>query len=112
MKNNLNQVLVLLFLFFTTQAYSNTINEINFIGLNNTSESNLLKEIPLKIGDKYSDTSSNTIIQSLFKTGLFSDISVNNSEGSINIILKENPTIKYFEFNLDSEPGFSNWLKS
>ena len=111
MKNKLNHVLVIVFLFFTTHAYSNPINEINFIGLNNTSKNTLLKEIPLEIGDEYTESSSNTIIQSLFQTGLFSDISITNNEGTINIALVENPTIKYFNFNLDSGPGFSNWLK-
>ena len=112
MKNKLNHVLVIVFLFFTTNAYSNPINEINFIGLNNTSENSLLKEIPIKIGDEYSDSASNTIIQSLFQTGLFSDISVTNNEGNVNITLVENPTIKFFDFSLDSGSGFSNWLKS
>ena len=112
MKNNLNKLLFLLFLFFTTNAYSNPIDKINFIGLNNTSENSLLKEMPIKIGDEYSDSTSNAIIQSLFQTGLFSDISVTNSEGKVNVTLVENPTIKFFDFSLDSGSGFSNWLKS
>ncbi|MDC3316241.1 outer membrane protein assembly factor BamA, partial [Candidatus Thioglobus sp.] len=45
------------------------------------------------------------------KTGLFSDISVSNSEGNVNVTLVENPTIKFFDFSLDSGSGFSNWLK-
>ena len=112
MKNILNHVLVIVFLFFTTNVYSNPIEKINFIGLNNTTENTLLKEIPLKVGDEYSDSASDTIIQSLFQTGLFSDISVTNSEGKVNVTLVENPTIKFFDFSLDSGSGFSNWLKS
>ena len=111
MKNILNHVLVIVFLFFTTNVYSNPIEKINFIGLNNTTENTLLKEIPLKVGDEYSDSASDTIIQSLFRTGLFSDISVTSNEGNINITLVENPTIKFFVFNIDSGSGFSNWLK-
>ena len=111
MKNKLNHVLVIVFLFFTTNVYSNPIEKINFIGLNNTTENTLLKEIPLKVGDEYSDSASGTIIQSLFQTGLFSDISVTNIEGNVNVTLVENPTIKFFDFSLDSESGFSNWLK-
>ena len=111
MKNILNHVLVIVFLFFTTNVYSNPIEKINFIGLNNTTENTLLKEIPLKVGDEYSDSASDTIIQSLFQTGLFSDISVTSNEGNINITLVENPTIKFFVFNIDSGSGFSNWLK-
>jgi outer membrane protein insertion porin family len=112
MKNKLNKLLVLLFLFFTSQAFSNPIVEINFIGLNNTTESTLLKYVPLKPGDEYSDSASNAIIQSLFKTGLFLDISIINNDGIINISLLENPTIKNFEFNLDSGSGLSKWLKN
>ncbi len=43
MKNKFIQLSALLFLFFTTQAFANPINKINFIGLNNTSESTLLE---------------------------------------------------------------------
>jgi outer membrane protein insertion porin family len=112
MKNKLNKLLVLLFLFFTSQAFSNPVVEINFIGLNNTTESTLLKYVPFKVGNEYSDTASDEIINSLFNTGLFSDISITNNYGVINISFVENPTIKYFEFNLDSGSGFSNWLKN
>ena len=71
MKNNLIKSLILLFIFFANQAYSNTINAIKFIGLNNTTENTLIKYVPFKIGDEYSDSVSNETIQSLFKTGLF-----------------------------------------
>jgi outer membrane protein insertion porin family len=110
MKNKLNQLFVILFLFFTANTYSNPIDKINFIGLNNTSENFLLKEIPIKIGDEFSDSTSNAIIQSLFQTGLFSDISLASSEGILNITLLENPTIKHFDFILDSGPLFLSWL--
>ncbi|MDA7440291.1 outer membrane protein assembly factor BamA [Candidatus Pseudothioglobus singularis] len=112
MKNKLNQLLVLLFLFFTTQAFANQIVKFNFIGLNNTSETSLLNIMPIKVGDEYSESATNSIIQSLFNTELFSDITILNNEGTISITLLENPTIKYFDFKLDSGSGFSNWLKN
>ncbi len=112
MKNKLIQSLFLLFLFFTTNAYSNPINEINFIGLNNTSKEILLKELPLKVGDEYSDSASTAIIQSLFKTGLFSDISIINNQDILEITLVENPIVKYFEFKLNKDLSFSSWLKN
>lgn len=111
MKKNINQFFILLFLFFTTQAYSTPIDKINFIGLNNSSEDSLLKLIPFQSGQEYTNSSSNEIIQSLFNTGLFSDITVVKNENTLDITLKENPTIKFFDFNLDSGSGFSNWLK-
>jgi outer membrane protein insertion porin family len=112
MKNKLNHLLALLFLFFTTQAYSNTIDKINFIGLNNASESSLLNEIPFRIGMDFSPNDSNKIIEVLFDTGLFSDITIVNNNNTLDITLVENPIIKYFDFVLDSGSGFSSWIKA
>ena len=112
MKNKLRLLIITLFLFFTTQSFSSTINKINFIGLNNASEDLLIKLIPVQVGQEYNDSSSNEIINSLFQTGLFSDISISKIQDNLNITLIENPTIKYFDFELDSGSGFSNWLKN
>ena len=111
MKNKFIQFSALLFLFFTTQAYSNPIDKINFIGLNNTSESTLLEILPFKIGQNFSPYDSDQIIDSLFKTGLFENIRIIKNENSLNITLKENPNIKYFDIKLTSDKGLSAWLK-
>ena len=111
MKNKFRILISLLFLFFTTQSFSSPIQKINFIGLNNLSEESILQIMPFQVGQTFDDTSSNLIIESLFKTGLFSDISITKTQDNINITLKENPTIKYFDFELDSGSGFSRWLK-
>ena len=111
MKNKLRLLFITLFFFFTTQSFSNPINKINFIGLNNSSEESLIKTLPFQIGQEYSSAMSNEIIESLFRTGLFSDISVRQNEDTLDITLIENPTIKYFNFELNSGSGFSNWLK-
>lgn len=111
MKNKLRLLITSLFFFFTTQVFSNPIDEINFIGLNNAQEESLLKILPFKNGQELTNSSSNEIIQSLFKTGLFSDVSISSNQNILNITLLENPTIKYFNINLDTGTGFSNWLK-
>jgi len=112
MKNKFIQYTTLLFLFFTTQAHSNPINKINFIGLNNSSESALLELIPFKVGQNFSPYVSDEIIKSLFKTELFENITIIENENSLNITLKENPNIKYFEIKLNTGSGFSSWLKN
>ena len=111
MKNKLRLLITSLFFFFTTQTLSNPIEKINFIGLNNSSEESILQFMPFKTGQIYDNSSSNLIIESLFNTGLFSDISITKTEDTLDITLTENPTIKYFDFELDSGSGFSNWLK-
>ena len=110
MKNKSNQLLAFLLLFFTSHAYSESINEINFIGLNNASEELLLQKLPINIGDEYSDSSGDIIIQSLFNTGLFSDISIKIINGKLDVLLEENPLIKYVEFDQDIDKGISAWL--
>jgi len=112
MKNKLSQLSILLFLFFTTQAYSNPINTISFIGLNNTTENSLIEMLPFKIGQNFSNDYSDIIIQSLFKTGYFSDISVVKSNSNLVITVKENPYVKYFDLNFDSEFSWKSWLAS
>mgnify|MGYP000256367939 CR=1 FL=1 len=111
MKNKLTQLLALLFLFFATQASSNPINQINFIGLNSTSESTLLTLIPFEIGQKFLPSSSDKIIDSLFKTGLFENVSIVKNEDTLEITLKENPNIKYVEIKLNKGSGVFDWLK-
>ena len=99
MKNKLIQLSVLILLFFTTQAYANPIDKISFIGLNTSSESSLLEILPFKIGQDFSPYASNKIIESLFATGLYENISIVKNENSLEITLKENPNLKYFEIN-------------
>ena len=111
MKNKLIQISILLFLLFTTQAYSNPIDKINFIGLNNTSESSLLKLLPFKLGQNFSPYASDKIIEALFQTGFFSDIRISKNENSIDIVLKENPYIKLFDIQLDNKDTSFAWLK-
>jgi len=112
MKNKFIQLSALIFLFCTAQVYSNPINKINFIGLNNTSESALLALIPFEIGQKFSPYASDKIIEALFETELFENISIIKNDNSLDISLKENPTIKYFEITLNNDSAFSNWLKN
>ena len=111
MKNKLRFLIAALFCFFTTQSISGPIERVNFIGLNNTSEDSLLKVISFQSGQEFNNNISSLMIKSLFETGLFEDISISQSQDILNITLKENPTIKYIDFKLDSGSGFSNWLK-
>jgi len=110
MKNKLTKISVLLFLFFTTNAYSNPINKINFIGLNIAPESSISDILPFKTGQNFSESDSDKIIETLFKTGYFSNISVIKNNDELNISLKENPYIKYFDVELKDLNTWRNWL--
>ena len=112
MKNKLIKFTFLLTLFFSIQVSANPINKINFVGLNFNSESTLLKILPFKIGQNFSSSVSDQIIEVLFKTGYFSDIKIVKGENELTITLKENPYIKYFDININTGSGFAAWLKN
>jgi len=111
MKNKFILLLTFLFLFFTTQSFANPISKINFIGLNSASERSLLEILPFKIGQDFLPYSSDKIIESLFQTGLFSNISILKNENSLDIKVTENPYIKFFDISLNTGSGISKWLK-
>jgi len=112
MKNKFIQLSTLLLLFLTTQVFANSINKINFIGLNTSSESSLLEILPFKIGQDFSPYLSDKIIESLFQTGLFSNITILKNNDSLDIKVTENPLIKFFDISLNSGSGISNWIKN
>jgi len=111
MKNKLIQFSVILLLFFIAQVHANPIKKINFIGLNNTTESILLKSLSFKVGQNFSPDNSDKIIEELFKTGFFSNIKIIKNEKTLDITLIENPYIRNIDVNLNSENGLSSWLK-
>ena len=110
MKNKFIQLLAFLFLFFTTQAYSNPIDKINFIGLNVVPESSIIDLFDFKTGQNFSGVDSDKMIEVLFKTGYFSKISIKKNNNELNISLKENPYIKYLDIELKDLNTWRNWL--
>ena len=112
MKNKLIKFTFLLTLFFSIQVSANPIKKINFVGLNFNSESTLLKIIPFKIGQNFSSSTSDQIIEVLFKTGYFSDIKIVKGDDDLTIALKENPFIKYFDININTGSDLAAWLKN
>lgn len=110
MKSKVIQLLVILFLFLSTQVHSNTINKINFIGLNISSELDLLNSLTFKVGHEFSSNKSDQIIQELFQTGYFSNISISKNNDELNINLVENPYIKFFDIEQVKLNPWKNWV--
>ena len=112
MKNKLIRFLLLFTFIFSTQAYTNPISKINFIGLNFHAEATMLEILPFKIGQNFSQNISDKIINDFFNTGFFSEIKIAKEANDLNITLTENPFIKQLEFNTKSDSGISAWLKN
>jgi Outer membrane protein/protective antigen OMA87 len=79
MKNNIIKFICLVPLLFSIQGFANPINKIDFVGLNVISNTTLMAILPVKIGDQYNQNTSDEIIQTLFNTGYFSDITISTT---------------------------------
>ena len=110
MKNQIVKFICLVSLSFSMHSLANPINKIDFVGLNVISNTTLMAILPVKIGDQYYQNTSDEIIQTLFNTGYFSDISVSSNDDDLTITLVENPYIKYFNVSTKATSGWLNWL--
>ena len=112
MKNKIIKFICLVSLLFSMQSLANPIKKIDFVGLNVISSTTLMAILPVIIGDQYNQDTSDEIIQTLFNTGYFSDISVSSKDDNLTITLVENPYIKYFNVDTYSSFSWSNWLNN
>ena len=112
MKNKIIKFICLASLLFSIQSLANPINKIDFVGLNVISNNTLMAILPVKIGDQYNQNTSDEIIQTLFNTGYFSDISVSSNNDNLTITLVENPYIKYFNVGTETPSGWLGWLSN
>jgi|ETNmetMinimDraft_12_1059888.scaffolds.fasta_scaffold02270_3 outer membrane protein insertion porin family len=112
MKNRIIQIIFFTSIFITFQSFAETINKIEFSGLNLSPKSTVMSKLPVKIGDEYNSTTSNKIISSLFDTGYFSDIQVELNNDILLITLIENPHIKLINIKTDYKKSWSNWLEN
>jgi len=74
------------------------INEINVDGLQRISYETVLSYGNIDINSEYSEKSSNDIIKNLYKTQLFSDVSIYYVNNILTITVKENPTVNLVLF--------------
>jgi len=84
-------------------AFAAPIKNIEILGLNAISRGTVLSYLPVEVGDDYNKTVSTQIIQSLYKTQFFKDIKVEQINDTLQIVLTENPHIKYVDFLNNSE---------
>jgi len=110
MKIRIIQIIFFTSIFLSFQSFAETINEIEFSGLNVITKSTLISKLPVKVGDEFTSETSNEIIKVLFETGNFSDIKVESSDSKLLITLMENPHIKSINVETESDFNWSNWL--
>ena len=92
----------LISIFIIANSYANDeyliISDIKVNGLKRISYETVLNYSNLEIGSQYTETLSNDAIKDLYKTQLFSDVSINYESQLLTIAVKENPTINLVLF--------------
>jgi len=95
--------LFFLLLFVSISSSAEVIKDINITGISSLSRGTILSYLPIEVGDEFTDEISNNALQILFSSELIDDASILFKDGSLNINIKESPTISYFEVK-----GFKN----
>jgi len=74
-------------------AESFTVNDIRLEGLQRVSAGTLFQAFPIDIGDSVDDSGIVAATRSLFKTGLFNDISIGRDGDVLVVVVQERPSI-------------------
>lgn len=70
-----------------------TIQDIRVEGLQRTEPATVFRYLPVKVGDNFSDSRSEEIIQKLYATGFFDDVRVETMGNQVLLTVVERPTI-------------------
>ncbi|CAK7062823.1 Outer membrane protein assembly factor BamA [Saezia sanguinis] len=75
-----------------------TLQDIRVEGLQHAEPGTVFASLPFRIGEVYDDDKGTTAIQSLYATGLFSDVRLSTYNGVLVISVQERPTIASLSF--------------
>lgn len=78
---------------FQIPAQAFIVKDIKIVGLQRVPLSTVMADIPVSVGQDFETSQSQSVIEDLFKTGYFSNISLYNNNGVLTINVVEQPTI-------------------
>lgn len=94
----LNQIYLLVtLLFFVAPVFAFqpfVIQSIRVEGLQKVSKGAVLDNLPFQVADSFSESDTDAVIQSLYKTGFFKDVQLSKTDNILVIKLIERPTIR------------------
>ncbi|RTZ58472.1 MAG: outer membrane protein assembly factor BamA [Gammaproteobacteria bacterium] len=86
-------IIIASFAFSASVAQAYEIKDIKVTGLQRISAGTVFNYMPVKVGDESDDSVSREIIDALFKTGFFKDISVDRDGDTLIVHVVERPSI-------------------
>jgi len=87
----------------TAHAQSGTVRAIRVTGNRRVEPETVKSYLKFGVGDQYSSFSVDESLQSLFGTGLFSDVSIDKSGSTVTVTVEENPVINKVAFEGNKE---------
>jgi outer membrane protein insertion porin family len=79
------------------------VQDIRLEGLQRISPGTVFNYLPVKVGDKFDLSRSSDAIRSLFKTGFFADVRIEQEASTLVVFLVERPSIASVEFTGNQE---------
>lgn len=93
------------FILVVSSAFADgfVVKQIKFIGLQRVQQSTVLSYMPIHIGQKLTEQDTVNILNSLYKTGFFSDVRLGRRGSILVVTLKERPTIGLIQIEGNKE---------
>ncbi|MEM8627221.1 MAG: outer membrane protein assembly factor BamA, partial [Pseudomonadota bacterium] len=85
------------------EAQAQTISQINVEGNRRVERETVLSYLQFNVGDRYDPFQFDQSINTLFETGLFSDVRVRRNRSVVTVVVTENPIINRVVFEGNSE---------
>ena len=89
---------IVIFLLFSQNSYSEIIKKVDIKGNERVSSETIIIFGDISLGKDYKASDINSLIKKLYETTFFSNISVSLKNGTLNIIVEENPIINTIVF--------------
>ena len=84
---------------FSAQAFTPfVVNDIRVDGIQRTEPGTIFAQLPIKVGQRFTDALATESVRRLFATGLFSDVRIETNKNVVVVVVQERPTIASLSF--------------
>ena len=104
-------LIILYFVFFNVNSYSEIVNKIEVKGNNRISSETIMVFGDISIGKNYQGSDVNLLIKKLYESNFFSNISVVLKNNKLTIVVKENPLVESIIFKGEKAEKYKEAIK-
>lgn len=89
----------IMFLPFSSQAFSPfVVGDIRVDGIQRIEPGTIFAQLPVKVGQRFTDQLATESVRRLYATGLFSDVRIETNKNVVVVVVQERPTIASVSF--------------